>query len=76
MKEDDELGVSDDKESIFSTLKSRNSSKSRRACMKEEKKGPQKSSFLRTQFVRVYINKGILVYEDDLCLQTSASTVY
>ena len=41
----------------------------------KEKKGPQKqgrSSFFRTQLVRTY--KDILVYEDDLCFQISAST--
>ena len=75
MKEDGELGVSDDKQSIFSTLKSRNS------CLNpmghERIKGPQKqgqSSFLRTLFVLVC--KDILVYENNLCLQTSASTDY
>ena len=73
IKED--LRVSDDKESIFSTLKFRNSCPN--PVGHERKKGPQKqgqSSFLRTQFVRI-IFKDILVYEDDLCLQTSASTV-
>ena len=33
-----------------------------------------RSSFLKMQFVRVY--KDILVYEDEVCLQTSGSTVY
>ena len=56
MKEDGELGVSDYKESIFSTLKSGNSCLNR-VGDKRKKKRPQKqgqSSFLRTQFVLVY----------------------
>ena len=58
MKEDGELRVSDDKESIVSTLKSRNS------CLNpvghEEKNGPKKKNkddlhCLRTQFVCVFL---------------------
>ena len=77
MKEDGELGVSDDKESIitFRILVPKLLSKSCRGSWgwkknKVHKKG--QSSFLRRQFVCVY--KDILVYEDEFCLQTSAST--
>ena len=69
-------GISDDKESIISTLKSRNSCLHPVGHERKKKKGPQtqgQSSFLSTEFVLVY--KNILVHEDNLCLQTSASTV-
>ena len=57
MKEDGELGVSDDKESIFSTLNLSLKSRILKG-MKEEKNGPQKQGHVififEDTFVRIY----------------------
>ena len=76
MKEDGKLGVSDDNKSIFSTLKSKTLVQIPWGMKEKEtrssKTRPRTIFIFRTQFVRVY--KDILIYEDDLCLLTSAST--
>ena len=71
MKENSELGVSDDKESIFSTLKSRNSCLNPMGTWKKKKVLKNKDN-LHFWGHNLFSFKDILVNEDNLKLQTSA----